>query len=136
MSDTLLISIIGWFVVIVGWVFTEGTKQAYDRKKSREAKYTALMEASISFYRSIDDPNLKIKFFQELNSAWIYCPDHIIDKGYEFLDTVQHNDGYDSDVQKAHREYVFGEFALAMRKEVYGKRTKFSTVDYRFLYRG
>ena len=128
-TQQILIAFIPLLAVIVGWLINEGSKQGYDRKKSKEEKYVTLLESSIGFYESINSAPLKNKFLQELDLAWLYCPDHIIHKCYAFLETVTAGNVYsDTDRDKAFKELVF-----ALRKEAYGNRTKLTVNDYKLL---
>lgn len=128
-TQQIFIAFIPLLAVIIGWLINEGSKQGYDRKKSKELKYVALLESSIGFYDSVGNTTLKNKFLRELNLAWLYCPDHIIHKCYGFLETVTTDTIY-SDVDK---EKAFKELVLALRKETYGKKTKLAANDYKLL---
>jgi len=76
---------------------------------------------------------LKADFLNQLNQCWLYCPDEVIRKGYDFLDTV-HTRAVQPDAVK---EKVMGEFVAAIRRDLLSrqlvKRTKLTGMDFRHL---
>ena len=78
---------------------------------------------------------LRSSFIEELRRGWLYLPDELIHKGYEFLETV--HIGTRTPSQK--KEILLGEFVALMRRDLYGRRlllwrkTKLEGKDYRHL---
>lgn len=87
------------------------------------------------FYVSTHNKKQKDEFLKQLNRAWLYCPDHIIIKGYAFLTTV-HTDNKFTDNQK---EIALGELIIALRQDLLPKkmfvlsRTKLKSKDFKNL---
>ena len=111
---------------IIAWLANESRKRAWEEYKRKEEKYLNLISALKGFYISAEPENAKIlkqRFLDQLDTCWLYCPDDVIKKGYAFLSTV-HTDakhkGLDLEKEKA-----LGEFILAIRKDLFGKRFLF-----------
>ena len=64
------------------------------------------------------DKELRLKFLDQLNICWLYCPDDVIKKAYEFLDTIQANKIQND----ATKENALGEFILAIRKDLLSRK--------------
>ena len=87
--------------------------------KEKRKKYFKLISAIKGFYDSSLDKELRDEFLNQLNLCWMYCPDEVIIKAYNFLSTV-HTDKEFTDKQ---REEALGEFILAIRKDLIKRKT-------------
>ena len=129
-----IIALIGGFVT---WCLNERSKRIYEEYKRKEEKYSNLIRSLRGFYISLSDKELEKKlrteFLNQLNLCWMYCPDEVIYKAYNFLFTVR-ADQKQSDEK---REKAIGEFILAIRKDLIGrkplKETKLRPEDFKHL---
>ncbi len=116
--DTLgwkIISLIGAFVIsLITWSLNERSKRIYEEYKRKEKKYSKLISALKSFYISSLDKKLRDEFLNQLNLCWMYCPDGVIIKAYNFLSTVDTNNKSTNE----EREKALGEFMLSIRKDL------------------
>lgn len=123
-------------VALVAWLTNELSKRRADRYQRKEQRYAALVEALHGFYTNTEPTlaaRLKQGFLVELNKCWLYCPDDVIQKAYEFLQTV-HTDSKHADEVK---EAALGEFMVAIRKDLIGRRllgtTRLKAADFKHL---
>ncbi len=108
------------------WFLSERTKRIYEEYKRKEDRYAALVKALRGFYVHSLSRDLRNDFLEQLNLCWMYCPDEVIRKGYDFLEMVREG-AEASDQQK---ERAVGEFMLAIRNDLIGRRT-FRTTNLR-----
>jgi len=104
---------------VVAWYVNEWRKRVADEYQRKEANYKELIKALRGFY--VGAPNadsLRLKFLNQLNVSWLYCPADVIRKGYAFLDTV-HAKQTHSDEEK---ELAFGSFVAAIREDLLSRR--------------
>ncbi len=119
---------------VVAWFVNEWRKQIADQYQRKEANYKELLRSLRGFYVSSNNPDeLRREFLNQLNIAWLYCPDDVIKKGYAFLDTVNAlNTSTDTD-----RELALGAFVAAIRRDILSRKlvrkTKLSLTDFRHL---
>jgi len=133
----LLISVIGAVVVlitaIVTWYLNEKGKRIYEEYKRKEIKYSELIKCLRGFYISSFDKDLRNAFLNQLNLCWMYCPDDVIQKAYNFLNMV-HTDQKHSDEEK---EKAVGELILAIRIDLINrkplKKTTLKPEDFKHL---
>ena len=114
----VLISVIGGVIAFIGsfviWYLNERSKRVYEEYKRKEVKYSELIRSLRGFYVDSSNKELKTEFLNQLNLCWMYCPDEVIYKAYNFLFMV-HTDQKHSDEEK---EKAVGEFVLAIRKDL------------------
>lgn len=76
---------------------------------------------------------LRTEFLNQLNLCWMYCPDEVIYKGYNFLFMV-HTGQKHSDEEK---EKAVGELILAIREDLISrkplKETRLKPEDFKHL---
>jgi hypothetical protein len=121
----------------VAWFWNERRKRIAEEYERKEAKYAALIESLQGFYigdaRTDESRKQKQRFLTELNNSWLYCPDEVIRRAYEFLAKVHTGAKY-SDEEK---ELAVGELVLAIRKDLLGRKrvlsTKLTAADFRHL---
>lgn len=115
------------------WLFNERRKRLGDEYQRKEASYKELIRCLSGFYVETQDTEIKKKFLDQVNLCWLYCPDQIIKKAYDFLDTVH------TGTATAHgeKERVLGELVCAIRADLLSrkvvKRTSLSPRDFRLL---
>lgn len=122
---------------VSAWILNERRKRIDDEYSRKEKKYESLIEGLRGFYDDMaqkrDGKDLKARFLQELNKAWLYCPDEVIQKAYQFLNTVKGEGKYTQEQQKA----ATGELMLAIRKDLLSRKpvkgTSLTPQDFQFL---
>lgn len=105
-----------------------------DQYQRKEASYKELVRCLRGFYEGEQDADkLKLEFLNQLNQSWLYCPDEVIRRGYDFLDTVN-----DRSIQ-AHevKSGAMGEFLASIRRDLLTrdllKQTSLTALDFRHL---
>ena len=119
---------------VIAWFANEWRKRISDQFQRKEANYKELLRSLRGFYVGASDADeLKREFLNQLNIAWLYCPDDVIKKGYAFLDTV-HTQNVSPDAEK---EAALGAFVAAIRCDLLSRKlvrkTKLSPADFRHL---
>jgi hypothetical protein len=119
---------------VVAWFTNEWRKRIADQYQRKEANYKELLRSLRGFYVGASNADeLKSEFLNQLNTAWLYCPDDVIKKGYIFLDTV-HTQKVSPDAEK---ELALGAFVAAIRSDLLSRelvrKTKLSPADFRHL---
>ena len=100
---------------IIAWFINEWRKRLADQYERKETNYKEIVRSLRGFYvGAANAEELKLEFLNQLSISWLYCPDDVIRKGYAFMDTV-HSRQQRSDTEK---ELAFGEFMLAIRKDL------------------
>lgn len=120
---------------IIVWYFNERAKRLETQYQRKEDNYRQLVKALRGFYVGADDADrIKLEFLDQLNQAWLYCPDDVITKGYEFIDAAT---AAEPPTKPSSRETAMGAFVLAIRKDLLGrklvKRTALASADLRHL---
>lgn len=106
-------------VSLLIWFMNEHSKRAYENYKRREERYMKLIDNMRGFYESSRRAEKGDEFLKQLNLCWLYCPDDIIKKGYAFTDTI-HTGA--TPEQRKNKEKSFGEFILAIRKDLLSRQ--------------
>ena len=119
---------------VVAWFANEWRKRIADQYQRKEANYKELLRSLRGFYVGANNADeLKSEFLNQLNIAWLYCPDDVIKKGYAFLDTV-HTQKVSPDADK---ERALGVFVAAIRCDLLSRKlvrkTTLSPTDFRHL---
>ena len=119
------------FGAVIAWFANEWRKRLADQYQRKEANYKELLRSLRGFYFGTVNANeLKLEFLNQLNAAWLYCPDDVIQKAYAFLYTVH---GESSSDEK--KEAALGEFVAAIRKDLLSRKlvrsTSLSAKDFR-----
>jgi len=133
----MLIPIIGAVIVFVSglvtWYLNERSKRIYEEYKRKEDKYSALIRSLRGFYVDSFNKELQTEFLNQLNLCWMYCPDEVIHKAYNFLLMLHTAQKY-SDEEK---EKAVGELILTIRKDLISKKplvkTNLKPEDFRYL---
>ena len=127
---------------VVAWFANEWRKRIADQYQRKEANYKELLLSLRSFY--VDGKNaeeLKREFLDQLNIAWLYCPDDVIKIGYAFLDTVPKNSVHtqnetaNAEKEQEKTKLALGAFVAAIRCDLLSRKlvreTKLSSTDFR-----
>lgn len=118
---TLIVAILTAGVSVVTWCLNERKKRIADEYKRRKNRYSRLIESAQGFYvasRNETDKTSVGAFLLQVNLCWMYCPDDVIRKAYEFLNTVS-TEQKSSDDEK---ERALGEFILAIRRDLINRK--------------
>lgn len=122
-----LVPIVTAIVAAVGGYFL----REFDKRREREAEeYRRKEERYVNFINylrgftvSAPDTKLKEMFLNELNLAWLYCPDDVVKKANGFIFLVHTDRSLDerlpSDQEK---EEALGELLLAIRKDLLSRK--------------
>jgi len=139
------------FVGIFFWFLNEWRKRFWEQYRRKEEKYIKLIRCLRGFYKGQDDlavpgtaekyqfaGELKKEFLDQLNLCWLYCPDDVISKSYEFLETVKPASSLDGQ-GKQKSEEAMGNFVASIRKDLLPRKwlllksTKLSGKDFEHL---
>lgn len=116
----------------------------FDKRKERESeeyhkkeeRYINLINSLRGFMVGSYEKKLQETFVKELNLAWLYCSDDVINKAYALL-SFGYSDspaGKKPATDEAKEEAV-GELFLALRKDLFSrklvKKTKLKATDFR-----
>lgn len=119
---------------ILAWWFNERTKRLWEQYKRKEESYKNLILGLRGFYQGIDNIELKSKFLGEVNLCWLYAPDEVIQKAYNFLDTT--NVQREPISQEAKKQAA-GALVLAIRKDLLSSKlvrdTELNSGDFKHL---
>ena len=123
-----------FFGAVIAWFANEWRNRIATQYQRKEANYKELLRALQGFYIGVNNAEeLKNEFLNQLNIAWLYCPDDVIRKGYAFLDAV-HAQNVSTDAKK---ELALGAFVAAIRRDLLSRKlmnkTKLSPTDFRHL---
>jgi len=97
---------------------THRAKMIYEEYVRKEEMYVELIKSLRGFYSGSPDSELKTKFLEKLDLCWVYCPDDIIHKAYNFIHTVHISEKHSDD----DREKAAQELMLAMRKDLLSRK--------------
>lgn len=89
-----------------------------EQYRRREKRYIKLLDSLTGFYLSTNDNKLKSQFLTELNKCWLYCNDDVINRSYDFLNSMSEN----NECSDEERELALGDLVLAMRKDMLPRR--------------
>ena len=103
---------------IIAWYANERRKRQQEEYIRKEENYKILIRSIKGFYVSSKDSNVIGNFIEQLNLCWLYCPDDVIKKAYDFLNKV-HTGAKFSDTDK---EKALGEFIVAIRKDLLSRK--------------
>ena len=70
---------------IIIWACAERNKRKQELYIRKENKYLKLIQSLKGFQIGSENKKLKQEFLDQLNLCWMYCPDSIIKKAYDFL---------------------------------------------------
>lgn len=133
--SVIITILIGLFGAILTWYLNERSKRSFEEYKRKEERYTELIKSLKGFYSTDFDENKKLRdeFINQVNLCWLYCPDDVILKAYNFLEKVHKGKKY----SQKQKEKALGEFILAIRNDLINmkkiKETKLDPEDFRHL---
>jgi Pyruvate/2-oxoacid:ferredoxin oxidoreductase delta subunit len=107
---------------LVTWYLNERSKIINDEYMRKGEKYSQLIRSIRGFYIDSSNSETKADFLNQLNLCWMYCPDEVIHKAYNFLSTVHTDRLTDHMCSDEEKEKAMGEFVLAMRKDLVARK--------------
>jgi Pyruvate/2-oxoacid:ferredoxin oxidoreductase delta subunit len=117
----LVITLITVITGFITWGLNERSKRQQENYKRKEERYAELIKSIKGFYANLDNTSLKGNFIEQVNLCWLYCPDEVIKRLYDFLETVKTNSS-----TSEHKEKLLGEAMVAIRQDLL-KDTKLKT---------
>ena len=115
---------------VVAWFVNERRRRQWEEYKRKEEHYQELIGALKGFYADTPDVAARQAFLGQVNLCWLYCPDEVIRKVYDFLDAVR----VGSTASPQERNDAAGAFVLAIRKDLLSRRivsqTKLTSRDF------
>ena len=118
MAYAIIVACISAVVTIFIWAFEQREKRIYEQYKRKEERYSNLIVALKGFYLSSRNQDLVYEFLNQVNLCWLYCPDEIIIKAYNFLSKVQTSEKYADEI----KEQAVGELIIAIRKDLIARK--------------
>ena len=120
--------------VVVAWFTNEWRKRVADQYQRKEANYKELLRSLRGFYEGeTHSEELQIEFLNQLNFSWLYCPDDVIQRGYDFLDTVHAEKASTAD----QKQLALGALVAAIRNDLLSRhlvrKTKLLAKDFKHL---
>lgn len=133
----LVITIFGWIGAIWAWILNDRAKRREAQYLRKEASYRELLLSLKGFYENAKNgKTAREAFLDQLNIAWLYCPDEIIKKGYAFLDTV-HTDRTGNLAAEKEKQNALADLVSSIRanllSEALVQNTTLTKEDFRFL---
>lgn len=129
----VIVAVIAFVSAVVTWYLNERSKRIYEEYKRKEEKYSELIRSLRGFCVDSFSKEQITEFLNQLNLCWMYCPDDVIHKAYNFLSMVHINQKH-SDKEK---EKAVGELILAIRKDLVSRKplekTNLKPEDFRHL---
>lgn len=134
LSTEILKITIPVIIVITGWYFTEQSKIRWEQYQSKKESYQELIKNISGFSRYQLNANKRQKFIDQINICWLYAPDEVIKKGYDFIRTV--GDGSEK-ITNSEREQALSEFILTIRQDMLSRKivkyTELDSDDFQYL---
>ena len=120
-------------VAIAAWYFNERSKRIQQEYERKEESYKELLRTLRGFYVAGHDTQLKSEFLHQVNLCWLYAPDEVIKKAYNFLSLV--HTGVTATNDK--KELAVGELVTEIRKDLISRnivsKSKLKPEDFKHL---
>lgn len=123
--DSGIAIIIAATIAVLGYVVKGKVDTQARERQQREDRYRGMLTAMQGFYVSSEDKELKQKFVDELNQAYLYASDDVMRAGNEFLDTVKIKPEPSAEEES---KSALANLVLAMRKDL--RKTKLSASEF------
>lgn len=115
MEVSLGITIIGILGSVTGWIYNEIQKRKLKLLLEKEKRYENIIRLLRNLGEAGANSDKGNEFIVEIQLCWMYCPDEVIKKGNQFLDSMNPKIGEKSqeDIDR-----IKGEFILELRKDL------------------
>ena len=100
------------------WLLNKSQERKHEEYLRKEKRYETLIKKLSGFYVGSESKQQKDDFIKEGNLCWLYCPDEVIQKIYNFLSKVKVGEG-NTDAEK---EIAVGDLILAIRKDLISRK--------------
>ena len=118
---------------IVAWYLNENSKRKQVEYERKEENYKELLRTLRGFYVTGHDASLKEEFLHQVKLCWLYAPDEVIKKAYEFLAKVKTG----TTETNENKELSVGELVSAIRNDLISrkmvKKSKLKAKDFEHL---
>ena len=118
-------------VAAIGLIGNEYFKRRWEKYKRKEEQYLGMLQSLKGFAVGANPDKArqdKTEFIQQLNVAFLYCPDSVIKAAYDFLDCVS----VGAKMSESRTREALNGFVSEVRKDLHGPRRK-SRFDFRLL---
>ena len=100
------------------WLLNKSQERKHEEYLRKEKRYETLIKKLSGFYVGSESKQQKDDFIKEGNLCWLYCPDEVIQKIYNFLSKVKVGE-VNTDAEK---EIAVGDLILAIRKDLISRK--------------
>ncbi|MBU8970109.1 hypothetical protein KSS88_14735 [Bacillus altitudinis] len=104
-----VITILGGFFT---WYLNERSKRKQETYNRKEERYAELVISLKGFYVKSENKDFKSNFLDQVNLCWLYCPDQVIYKLYNFLESVKNSSSDE------HKLKALAEVFVEIRKDL------------------
>ena len=123
--DSGIAVIIAAIIAVLGYIVKGKIDTQARERQQREDRYRGMLKAMQGFYTSFEDKQLKQKFLDEMNQAYLYASDDVMRAANEFLDTVKIKPELSVEEEK---KSALANLVLAMRRDL--KKTKLDASEF------
>lgn len=120
-------------IAIFVWHLNQNSQRQWEQYKRKEESYKELVRNLRGFYVDFEDRELKQKFIEQVNLCWLYAPDDVIERAYDFLNSVYSGSG----VTQEHHKIAVGELMVTIRKDMLSgkivQKTDLTSADFKHL---
>lgn len=100
------------------WLLNKSQERKHEEYLRKEKRYDTLIKKLSGFYVGSESKQQKDDFIKEGNLCWLYCPDEVIQKIYNFLSKVKVGEDYKDE----EKEVAVGDLMLAIRKDLISRK--------------
>ncbi|MGR2788659.1 hypothetical protein ACUXZW_00195 [Bacillus subtilis] len=108
----LFVAVLTIFGGFFTWYLNERSKRNQEAYNRKEERYAELVKSIKGFYAMSENKELRSIFLDQVNLCWLYCPDQVICKLYNFLELLE---GISTEEQKLK---ALGEVFIEIRKDL------------------
>lgn len=118
----MMLEVIAASIAILGstiiWFCNKQKERIHEEYVRKEERYNSLIKTLAGFYVGSENKKDKDVFITEGNLCWLYCPDDVIQKLYNFLSKVEVGVRF-SDEEK---EMAVGQLMVAIRNDLISRK--------------
>ena len=123
--DSEIAIIIAAIIAVLGYVVKGRIDTQARERQQREERYRGMLAAMQGFYISSENKQLRQKFVDELNQAYLYASDDVMRAANKFLDTNKIRPEPSAEEEK---KSALANLVLAMRKDL--RKTKLRASEF------
>ncbi|USH01081.1 hypothetical protein K6Q96_09015 [Grimontia kaedaensis] len=116
------------FGAIIAWFVNEWRKRVWEQYNRKEESYKELLKCLEGFqqnFEPVEARKLRAQFLSEVNKCWLYCPDDVIEKAYQFLELSKKSSFNNESERDIHYELLdeaVGVFVTAIRQDLLSRK--------------